>query len=73
MADELSVVLDVTLERGVELRRWSIRATPLGWECMYIATTAPARSHTCLTREAAEVQRARWQEEIDMARAKGWA
>jgi len=67
-----AVLLDVTLRRGAEVRRWTISSDgPDGWSCRLVTTTSVTVSR-CGTGEAVATKEREWRAEVEAARAAGW-
>jgi hypothetical protein len=66
-----TVLLDVTLRRQGDRRRWVIVSRDVGWDCRVIGPQFVSVSG-CETREAAEAKKLDWEADISVARADGW-
>ena len=71
MAFSDETLLDVSLQRDGQIRRWNIRATAHGWACT-VESPGHITSDDCPTRQLALAKMREWQREIDAARADGW-
>ena len=67
------VLLDVTLRRDGEVRRWTINQPMLdeGWTCRRVTTQGVTMSG-CTTKEEVMAKVREWQLEIEAAKADGW-
>ena len=66
-----AVLLDVTLQRDGNVRRWSIVSSPRGWLCK-VEGPGFAKSNVCDTSDLARVVMRAWEAEIAVAQAGGW-
>ena len=68
-----AVVLDVTLRRDREVRRWTISTqSPDGWSCRLVAESSVTVS-ACETNERMLAVHRAWLADIEAARADGWS
>jgi hypothetical protein len=66
-----TVLLDVTLQREGQVRRWTIVAWEHGWRCTLIAPGSITAT-SCNSHEQALDRKREWEFEIAAARADGW-
>jgi hypothetical protein len=64
-------LLDVTLRRGDEVRRWTITSVADGWSCRLVTPNSVTVSR-CGDGDAVGKKEREWRAEIDAARADGW-
>jgi hypothetical protein len=67
-----SVLMDVTLRRGDEVRRWTISSELDGWSCRLVTPTSVTVSR-CGLGDAVVAKEREWRAEIEAARAEGWS
>jgi len=67
-----ATLLDVTLRRGDEVRRWTITLGPDGWSCRIVTPNRVTVSR-CGDGDAVVAKLREWSAEIDTARADGWS
>ena len=72
LSNQLSVLMNVTLRRGDDVRRWTINSAPDGWSCRRVTPTSVTMSKCELGADVAAKER-EWRAEIDAARADGWS
>jgi len=65
------VLMDVTLRRDEDVRRWTLSAQPDGWSCRLVTLTSVMVS-SCGPGEAVAAKEREWRAEIEAARAEGW-
>ena len=66
------MLLDVTLRRDGQTRRWTIHMSSVDWTCI-VEAPGHVESSACSTRDLALAKAGEWQQEITAARAAGWA
>jgi hypothetical protein len=72
LSNQASVLLDVTLRRGDDVRSWTISsAEPDGWSCRLVMPTSVTVSN-CSDADAVVAKEREWRAEIEAARADGW-
>jgi hypothetical protein len=65
-------LLDVTLTRDGQKRRWTITPWTMGWTCQY-STVGEVTSIGCATLELVATKVREWEAKIETARADGWS
>jgi len=72
LAPPVGVLLDVTLRRDGLLRRWTITSRTGRWDCRLIIPDAMVVS-ACFTLACVAAAVQSWTQQIDAAKAEGWA
>jgi hypothetical protein len=65
------IILDVTLQRDGEVRRWTISKWSMGWTCKYVEKGTVIVGG-CLTFELMQAKKRQWEADIAALRADGW-
>lgn len=66
------MLLNVTLKRDGQTRRWAVFMSAVGWTCM-LESRGRVQSDAFPTRDLALTRVSEWQQEIATAKAGGWA
>jgi hypothetical protein len=68
-----TVLMDATLHRNGEVRRWLVRSCETGWwDCRVLAPGVITVSG-CETLDQALARLSEWNTEIEVARSDGWS